>query len=198
MSKSTPSITVHTTVCDDRDQKDVSENLVGKDFSEKLSKKSGSTSTPILPRTRSGTELTGSHQDSGFNEIFSLTYHHETTREEQPLDNTTIHDNVTTDQSQSEPQSQTDSGYGGSQLCTTSLTSESQHISSQEEPCQPNSGLNRLHEYYSTLNKTCPLDKVIGKRIGVDHIDIITELSSLHIPCLQFIFRLLSDRDLVR
>ena len=174
-------------------------------FGEKLHQKSGSTSTPIYCRTKTNIEFSHDRErrDSGFNDTAPLTYTHDDTcssvtqpAKEMPVikqdgtchEASECHDKCAEhSHSLSGAQSsQTDSGYGDSQLSRLSQLSE------------PDSGLNRMQEYYDSLNRTCPLDKVIGRRIGTDYIDIISELNTLHLPCLSSILDMLTSKDLNR
>lgn len=169
-------------------------------FGKNLQQKSGSTSTPINPRTKSHTESPRHERhDSGFTDSLLLTYAQDDTHESQyKSEEEPSHSEYDTQCNKRTSKcvehshhdnahaSQPDSGYGDSQLSRLSQTSEA------------DSGLKRMQDYYDSLNRTCSLAKVIGRRIGTEYIDVISELDDLHIPCLKTIFNMLSNRDLQR
>ena len=148
-------------------------------FAKSLQQAVGNTSTPFATRVSSNTE-DKLRQDSGFSEASSLWL-------SQSQD--TKH-NCTDDKD--------DFSLPPPPLLPSSQCVESPSDHHNEQNSEIENGLHKLQEYYDQLKQDLPLEKLIGRHIGVEYMDIICELNKLHVPALSTIFSLLDDSDLLR
>jgi len=142
------------------------------EFTERLAAKSDSTSTPFLPRVQSIPKLGPCESLLFDNELHS--------------------------------QSQ-DSGFESQEIHTTLLDTDASIISLQQDNKSKRSTkdvestvISKIKHFIDELNRKCPREKWIGRRIGEEYVDIISELSHQNLPCVSQILSFLTDRDLKR
>lgn len=188
----------------------------GDNFIKRLHQKSVSTSTPIAATrscTATTTDVKLDRGDSGFNELLSCTLNNETR-----TDISAVFSVHSSDKSSntSELLSQADSLLQSSQFtdsesCSSQIldpTCSSQadsgvvdsntSIAHTRDLPKPNDGLIRMQEYFDDLKKKCKIECVIGRRMGEEFVDIISEIYSIQLPCLSTILAYLDDKSLRR
>ncbi|XP_067934189.1 F-box only protein 5-like [Watersipora subatra] len=126
------------------------------------------TSTPLLPRSRSETKCSLT-QDSGFSELSSSIL-----SQNEDASSNCINDPLLIKPPDNHP--------------TKSLPKADAQTESLEQ----------MLSYIENLKKQCPPEKLIGRRIGEEFLDLIKELDDQQIPAISNIFSFLSDKDLVR